>query len=174
MLSTKHIFLIGFMGSGKTTIGRMLSTATNLLFIDLDEAIEREQGKTVSELFNEFGEEKFRELERKALLDCTKKSCSIISTGGGVPCFFDNMEVMKQAGLTIYLKASPTELATRLTGASSTRPLLKGVQQDLFPEHIASMLAKREPFYQLAEQVVETDGLSDEAVLQRCLELVHA
>ena len=173
MLSKKHVFLIGFMGSGKTTIGRMLSTATNLPFIDLDQTIESKQGKTVSAIFNAVGEAAFREMERRALLDCEKETAGIISTGGGIPCYFDNMDVMKQMGITIYLKASPHELAIRLSNTAVSRPLLKGVDYQHLPAHIEAMLSKREPFYLMADQVLETDGLSDEAVLQRCLELIQ-
>ena len=83
------------------------------------------------------------------------------------------MEVMKQMGVTIYLRASINELATRLIDAAATRPLLKDIVSERLPEHIEVMLSKREPLYLMAEHVLETDGLSDEAVLQRCLELLH-
>lgn len=169
MLSTKHVFLIGFMGSGKTTIGRMLSKAANLLFVDLDEAIERAQGKSISVLFSEVGEARFRELEREMLLHYAKGEPCLISTGGGVPCQFDNMEVMNQSGVTIYLKGSPCSLAARLKDAIETRPLLKGVRQEELPAFIESMLSKREAFYLKAEHVLEIDGLTDEAVMERCL-----
>lgn len=172
MLSTKHVFLIGFMGSGKTTIGSLLSKATNRPFVDLDNKIEIEQGKTVSELFAAMGENQFRELERKALLNSAKGSSCIISTGGGAPCFFNNMEVMKEMGITIYLKASANDLATRLKDSATTRPLLKGKGPSDLPTYIESMLSHREPFYLMAEYVVGTDGLTDMAVLQRCLDIV--
>jgi len=162
------------MGSGKTTIGKMLSTATHLPFIDLDEVIEHEQGKTVTLLFDDVGEARFRALEREALLRYANGKPCLISTGGGVPCQFDNMEVMNRSGLTIYLKASPQELAARLKHAAETRPLLKGIGYEQLPAHIESMLSSREPFYRMAEQVVETDGLTDEAVVLRCLDILRA
>ena len=172
MSSTNHVFLIGFMGSGKTTIGRLLSTAISLPFIDLDDVIEHEQGKSVSILFNELGEARFRELEHEVLLNYAKGKPCLISTGGGVPCQFDNMEVMRQNGATIYLKASSHELALRLKDAVETRPLLKGVEYDCLPAYIESMLFTREPYYVKAEYVVETDGLTDEAVLKQCIDIL--
>lgn len=160
------------MGSGKTTIGRMLSKAANLLFVDLDEAIERAQGKSISLLFKEVGEARFRELERDMLVHYAKGEPCLISTGGGVPCHFDNMEVMNQSGVTIYLKGSPHALATRLKDAIEVRPLLKGVEREDLPAHIGSMLSNRETFYLKADHVVEIDELTDKAVLERCLSIL--
>lgn len=161
------------MGSGKTTIGRMLSRSTERPFVDLDQTIECKQGKTISTLFKEVGEPAFRELERQALLDCEQEKPSIISTGGGVPCYFNNMDVMKQLGITIYLKASPNELATRLKPIAATRPLLKDIEYEQLPAHIDVMLSKREPFYLKADHVIETDGLSDTSVMKRCMEIIR-
>ena len=173
MHSIKHVFLIGFMGSGKTTIGRMLSRLTERPFVDLDQTIERKLGKTISTIFNEVGEPTFRELERQALLDCEQEKPSIISTGGGVPCYFNNMDVMKQLGIAIYLKASPTELAKRLKHVATTRPLLKDIEYNQLPAHIEVMLSKREPFYLKADHVIETDGLSDTSVMHCCMEIMR-
>jgi shikimate kinase len=160
------------MGSGKTTIGRMLSRSTKRPFVDLDHTIENQQGKTISTLFEEAGEAAFRELERQTLLDCEHNNPSIISTGGGVPCYFDNMDVMKHSGITIYLKTSPTELAKRLKQVAATRPLLKDIEYAQLPSHIEVMLSKREPFYLKADHVIETDGLSDTSVMQRCMDII--
>lgn len=173
MDANKHIFLIGFMGSGKTTVGRMLSESTDRPFIDLDHLIEDEQGKTIPELFEALGESGFRALERQALRTCERKNPSVVSTGGGLPCFYDSMDVMKHMGATIYLKTSPVELARRLQPEAAKRPLLKGVVLEQLPAHIASMLSKRESFYLQADYVIETDGLSDTAVMQRCLAILR-
>ena len=110
----QRIFLIGYMGAGKTTVGRDLSKILNLSFIDLDHYIEGRYMKTVDQFFKEFGEEKFRNTERRMLEEISSFEDVIISTGGGSPCFFDNMQLMKEAGTTVYLKVSADELAKRL------------------------------------------------------------
>lgn len=163
-----RIFLIGYMGSGKTTIGKLLARKLNYSFVDMDTQIEKKQFKTVSQIFAEKGEEEFRRLEQKCLHEIAEFDKVIIATGGGAPCFFDNMEYMNSHGLTIYLKLSPTELAQRLELiGGNKRPLLanrRGQELGLF---IAEGLAKREPFYNkanysLSGEIVETvDAIYD-------------
>ncbi len=168
-----HVFLIGFMGSGKTTIGKRISSTLDVPFIDLDAIIEKEQGKSIPELFDAVGEASFREIEREALHRYAKGIPCILSTGGGVPCYFDNMEFMFHNGVTIYLKASPLELASRLSAGQESRPLIKNVGRENLPSHIESMLKTREPFYAKATFIVETDGRSDDEVVKHCLDIVH-
>lgn len=149
-----RLFLIGYMGSGKTTIGRIIARRLKLNFVDMDAHIEQNQFKTVSQLFSEFGEERFRQLERKCLLEVSAYENTVISTGGGAPCFFDNMDVMNQAGETIYIKLTPKELGDRLkTTNIRKRPILASYQGDDLEAYIAVNLEKREPFYNQAKHV---------------------
>ncbi|MDD4799660.1 MAG: shikimate kinase, partial [Proteiniphilum sp.] len=120
----ERIFLIGYMGCGKSTLGKRLAQSLSLTFIDLDAHIQNKYRKTISELFAEKGEEQFRMIERQALLEVAAFEDVLISTGGGAPCFFDNMEVMNRAGITIYIQAFPEELAARLRASKTVRPLL--------------------------------------------------
>ena len=108
------IFLIGYMGSGKTTIGRGLARRLGLRFIDMDTEVEQRTGMSVTDYFAARGEEAFRGEEREVLRCLTNEQDAVVATGGGVPCFFDNMEVMNASGLTIYLKMGPEKLAARL------------------------------------------------------------
>ena len=147
-----RIFLIGYMGSGKTTIGRLVAERMNMNFTDMDVLIERKAGKSVSEIFSNLGEDKFRELERNCLLEVAGYEQTIISTGGGAPCFFDNMEIMNSLGDTIYICLTPKQLASRLrTTNLNNRPVLASYQGDDLEKFIASTLQKREIFYNQAK-----------------------
>ena len=149
--SMNRIFLIGYMGSGKTTIGKLLAKKLGYSFIDMDHHIEEKQFKTISQIFKEKGEEEFRRLEQNCLHEVADFENVIISTGGGAPCFFDNMDYMNSHGLTIYLKLTAEELAVRLELVGiSKRPLLAGKSRDELRQFIAEGLQKREPFYEKA------------------------
>lgn len=121
----KRVFLVGYMGAGKTTVGKELAKLAGLSFIDLDFYIEGRYHKAVSQIFAERGEEAFREIERNMLHEVAEFEDVLISTGGGAPCFFDNMEFMNASGTTVYLKVSVEELAKRLELCKHTRPVLK-------------------------------------------------
>ena len=121
----KRVFLVGYMGAGKTTVGKELAKLAGLSFIDLDYYIEGRYHKAVSQIFAERGEEAFREIERNMLHEVAEFEDVLISTGGGAPCFFDNMEFMNASGTTVYLKVSVEELAKRLELCKHTRPVLK-------------------------------------------------
>jgi shikimate kinase len=146
----KKIFLLGYMGSGKTTIGKRLAKKLNMQFIDMDVFIENRYRKTISEIFAGKGETKFREMEKTVLHEVAQFENVVISTGGGTPCFFDNMAVMNESGLTIYLKASVDELAGRLSISKDKRPLVKDKKTEELKTFISGNLEKREPFYQQA------------------------
>ena len=153
----KRIFLIGYMGAGKTTVGKVLSRQLGLSFIDLDHYIEGR--KTVGQLFAEKGEDAFRDIERRMLREVAAFEDVLVSTGGGAPCFFDNMEFMNGAGQTVYLKVSVEELAKRLELCKSTRPILKGRSGDELKAFIAESLEKREPFYSKASIVFDAEEM---------------
>ena len=143
----KRVFLVGYMGAGKTTVGKELAKLAGLSFIDLDFYIEGRYHKAVSQIFAERGEEAFREIERNMLHEVAEFEDVLISTGGGAPCFFDNMEFMNASGTTVYLKVSVEELAKRLELCKHTRPVLKGRSGEELRAFIAESLEKRNPFY---------------------------
>lgn len=149
------IFLIGFMGSGKTTLGRPLASRLGYDFLDLDKVIEEGEGSTVVEIFAAQGEEYFRTLERRYLQDIiVHGGNAVVSTGGGTPCFNGNMELMNTNGITVYLKLSPGMLADRLMAARVCRPLLAGKSPEELLQYIVDTLAVREEHYERANVVV--------------------
>jgi len=160
------IFLVGFMGSGKTTIGRRLAQHIGFEFVDTDCFIEMQQGKTVSEIFAQQGEPAFREMERRILLELQKLDFAVVSTGGGLPCFKDNMNVMRSYGKVVYLKTSPQALTRRLLRSRNDRPLIKGKTENELQQYITEKLAEREPFYNRAHIVVQTENFSMEDLLK--------
>lgn len=151
----KRIYLIGYMGAGKTTVGKALEKRTGLSFVDLDYYIEGRYRQTVSQLFAERGEQAFREIERRMLHEVSTFEDVIISTGGGTPCFFDNMAYMNSCGTTIYLKVPVSELAKRLELCKHTRPVLQGRSGEALSGFIAESLAKRDAFYTQASIVFD-------------------
>lgn len=158
----KRIFLIGFMASGKTTHGRRLAKKYNLEFIDLDIYIENRYHKTVSQIFAEKGEDGFRIIEHNMLQEVAGFEDVVVAAGGGTPCFFDNVDVMNQAGDTVYLKATPETLCSNLKmNGLSKRPLVADKSDDELLEYISSTLAKRVPFYEKAKYTIDSNDLTD-------------
>lgn len=153
----RRIYLIGYMGVGKTTSGRELAKALELDFIDLDLFIQNRYNKTVGQLFEELGESKFREIESKILEEVSAFEDIVISSGGGAPCFFDNMKIMNNSGITIYLRANPELLAERLDTCKAKRPLIKDKSKDELLQFVTESLVKREPYYLQAKIVIETN-----------------
>lgn len=154
-MKMERVFLIGYMGSGKSTIGRYVAKDMGWRFIDMDDYVEQRLGCTISEFFAKHGEEAFRQAEADALKELAKEPRAVIATGGGAPCHFDNMEVMRAAGLTIYIKVEPAELAARLKGAKAKRPIIADKSDEELQGFIADQLARREPFYSKAEMAVD-------------------
>ena len=155
-------FLIGFMGTGKSYWGKLWSEAKGLAFYDLDEAIEKAEGKKIAGIFNENGEEYFRKKEKQMLHSFFEKDNFILSCGGGTPCFFNNMEKMNEQGVTVYLKTDIDELIKRLSAEKEIRPLIKEVKDELLKDFILQKLNEREPFYQKAMYHFNTAYLSVE------------
>ena len=158
-------FLIGFMGSGKTTHGRKLASHLKVDFIDLDEVFEKQNNISISNYFTVFGEEKFREKESELLKNTAYPENAVISTGGGLPCFFDNLDWMKQHGTIIYLKVPPKVIASRLTNAKTERPLLQDKTGEELLQFITQKLAEREPFYLKAQVVANGVGISPQKLV---------
>jgi shikimate kinase len=160
-------FLIGFMGAGKSYWGKQWAKAAAFPYIELDALIEAEMGKPITRIFLEEGEAFFREKESKLL----KQSClgyenCMVATGGGTPCFFDNMDWMNAHGTTVYIKATPQLLAQRLAGEKAQRPLLHQVNDTALEHYIAHKLAEREPFYGQAKIIAEATDLTVESIFQ--------
>ena len=150
-----RIILIGYMGAGKTTIGKALSKELGIIFYDLDWYIENRMRKTVSQIFAERGEEGFRKIEYNMLHEVAEFEEVIISCGGGTPCFFDNMDYLNQQGQVVYLKAEPEVLYKHLLMAKVERPLIKGKSQEELLAFISDQLDLREPFYSKARYTLD-------------------
>ena len=142
-----RIFLIGFMGSGKSVFGKKLSLALKVPFIDLDEKIEKHEKKTVPEIFQKKGENYFRTVEAEVLRKTKRYPDAVIATGGGTSCFLDNMKWMNENGITIYLNAPAGELYHRLLSDRENRPLLSSLSDVALLEFIMGTLSRRESFY---------------------------
>jgi len=149
-----RIFIIGFMGSGKTTQGSRLARKIGYQFIDMDQLIEETAGMTVPEIFREHGEKVFRKWERAILLEQCQVEQFVISTGGGAPCHSDMMDLMNAHGTTIYLEMSPTALRDRLIHSRTERPLVKGKSPAELLDFISTLLKEREQYYNKANLIV--------------------
>ncbi|MFC3196324.1 shikimate kinase [Parapedobacter deserti] len=153
--NSKPVFLVGFMGSGKTTWGRKLAAKTKRPFIDLDDEIVSATGMAITDYFALHGEAAFRELERDKLKSLSLDRHAIVSTGGGTPCYFDNMAWMNQTGTTVYLYLPPKALWDRLMQTDiAARPALRGLSGDELLAYITTKLEERTPYYEQATHQV--------------------
>ena len=150
-----RIILIGYMGAGKTTVGKSLAKELGVPFYDLDWYIESRMRKTVAQIFAEKGEEGFRKIEYNMLHEIAEFEDVIVSCGGGTPCFFDNIDYMNQQGPVIYLKAEPEVLYKHLVMSKNDRPLLHGKSPEQLITFIREQLEKREPFYSKARYTLD-------------------
>ncbi|HOW10648.1 MAG TPA: shikimate kinase [Bacteroidales bacterium] len=155
MQKTDKIYIIGFMGSGKSTTGRKLAGFLKWSFVDLDELIEKKSGMKIRDIFSEKGEEYFRLSEAEALKETESLSDTVIATGGGAPCFGENMKFMLDNGLTIYLKLPPDKLKDRLAKPDGKRPLLEGIDKDNLEQYISAKLGEREKWYSSAKLIID-------------------
>ena len=165
-----RIFLIGYMGAGKTTLGKAFARAMGLTFIDLDWYIEERFHKTIRQLFTERGEDGFRDLEKRMLHEASEFEDVVISVGGGTPCFFDNMEYMNAAGETVFLDVGIKVLFRRLKVAKQQRPLLDGKTDEELMLFIQEALQARLPFYTKAKHVFNGELLEDRHQIQQSVE----
>lgn len=161
-----RIFLIGFMGCGKSTLGRNLAAAFDLTFVDLDTFLEEKYFRTIPQIFAEEGEAAFRNKERKVLEEVSAFDNVIVATGGGAPCFFDNMELMNSSGFCVFLDVSVDSLVNRLIHARTERPLIKGKSPAELREFIELMMQKRRPFYEKANYILSGAEISPEQVME--------
>jgi len=160
------LFFIGFMGCGKTTWGRKLAAHLGYEFMDLDHILEAKAGMSIAEYFSTHGEDAFRKLESSILKETDYPENAVISTGGGLPCFFDNMEWMNAHGQTIYIQLSPKTLGDRLEHAKTPRPVLQGKKGEELVAFIADKLAERESFYNQATYTISGIDLSVEKIAE--------
>ena len=152
-----RIILLGYMGAGKTTIGKALAKELGIMFYDLDWYIESRMRRTVAQICSDGGEEGFREIERNMLHEVAEFEDVVISCGGGTPCFYDNMDYMNAQGDTIYLQASPDVLAGHLRMGKVVRPLIAGKSDEELRQYIIESLKQREPYYTKAHHTLNVD-----------------
>ncbi len=159
------IFLVGFMGCGKSTTGRRLAERLGYAFADTDTLVAERCGKSVAEIFASEGEEFFRRNERKAIEDLPSEGDLVVATGGGAPCHADNMEQMLRKGKAVYLRMSPANLTDRLLHARSVRPKIAGMNPTELLAYVTDTLAERELFYRKAQIVIDCNGVDESYVI---------
>lgn len=168
------VILCGYMASGKTTIAKLLSQATELPYLDLDEVIEKETGKTVAQIFEEDGEIKFRKLEHdtlKGLLGVNEDF--ILGLGGGTPCYANNHEMLQREDvISIYLKTGIEELIKRINAQGKQRPLVNNLQGQELRDFVGAHLFERSYYYHKAKHTVLTDALTPETVVNKIMSLL--
>lgn len=159
------IFLIGFMGCGKSTLGKKLAAKLGYGFIDLDQVFEDQIASSIGEYFAANGEDAFRALESKVLKEYNYPSDCVVATGGGAPCYFDNMEWMNNNGITFYIEMPPIALAKRLEKGKEKRPLLRDMSEEQLIKFIESKLTERDSFYKRAALIVDGINLTPDRAL---------
>jgi shikimate kinase len=164
--STVRYFIIGFKNSGKTTLGRKLARMLNMDFIDLDEYIEENEGRSIPEIYTSVGDETFRTLEWKSLKELVKKDNIVVSTGGGVPCHCNNMNLMEKYGEVIYLNVRDETLVNRLKRAVHDRPIVKGKTEQELRTYIADLRSRCEHHYKRAKYIVDGENINLPALLK--------
>lgn len=168
------VVLLGYMGSGKSVIGKALAKILNYQFLDLDTYIETQEGQTISDIFNNKGEIYFRKKEFQYLQDVLKSnSQTIVALGGGTPCYGVNMQTIKESGTSVYLKASIATLATRLVTEKVQRPLISNIDDEALQEFIGKHLFERNPFYNQAQTTVVVDGKEVDKVVKEIVATLY-
>ncbi|MCF8379100.1 MAG: AAA family ATPase [Bacteroidales bacterium] len=154
------VYLIGYMGSGKSTIGKKLASALNFSFLDLDTEIEQKYHTTIPDIFQRFDETTFRLLENKALKESFNESDTVVATGGGTACFYDNMKLINKHGISVYIKMHPQSLLQRLLKAKKKRPLIDKKTPEEIIGFIEEQILQREVFYQQANIAVKGESIN--------------
>jgi len=158
MAAGKRVYIIGFMGCGKSTAGKKLAATLGWQFIDLDKEIELKAGKAIKDIFSTSGEDFFRALETETLLGLKTNSDTVISTGGGTPCHRRNMDFMISTGLVVYIKMTPGQLKNRLEKSIGGRPLMSKISTAELLKYITDKLSEREEYYLKASIII--DGIN--------------
>ncbi len=167
MVSSKPVVLLGFMGSGKSTLGKQLAALLGWDFIDLDRFIETLENRTIPEIFSQDGEAAFRRSESFALQKVLSYKNKVIAIGGGAPCQPENLKLIKEKSLSVYLKISKAQLSIRLAYSNTPRPLLNGKSESETQTFITDLLSARESHYSQADIIIESDSISAEMILSR-------
>ena len=163
-----RLYLIGYMASGKSTIGRKIAKRTELPFFDTDKMVEEAEGATVADIITYAGEEYFRESEHRALEQTAEVENAIISTGGGVPMWGDNQAWISEHGMSVYLKRTPEQILSRLSPhGRQKRPKFRGKSDEELLRFMHEHLAEREPIYEKADMVIDCDEVSDEDIVEK-------
>lgn len=168
------VFLVGYMGCGKSTVGRRLARSLGYRYVDMDIEIERRAGMSINRIFEICGEEEFRAMERELLAELAALDDDVVvSTGGGVPCRGDNMEIMNNAGITVYLKMSPDKLLSRLAGGKDKRPIIRDMDDTKLLEFIVRNLEQRESYYNRASMTIDCNGVRDSYITEHVERLLQ-
>ena len=162
-----RIYLIGYMGCGKTTLGRKLASRLGVSFIDMDSYIQNRYFKTVTDIFKDEGEEGFRRKENTCLIEISEMENVVVSTGGGTPCFYDNIDLMNHTGISIFLDVKPEILAARLNNSHTARPLIQQKKGEELIIHINNMLQERLPYYNKASFRFAGDNITVDEIMQK-------
>lgn len=165
------VSLVGYMASGKSTIGRFLAERRGVQFVDLDQLIAEKVKMEVDEFIRTKGELAFRKEERVALLEVLDSNVEVLSCGGGTPCYYDNMDELLHSSFVVYLQANIPTLVNRIQEARESRPLIDGVNNSDLKEFVAKHVFDRRPFYERAHHIVFTDGKSPEQI---SIEIIEA
>lgn len=153
----KRVILVGFMGCGKSSLGKKLANRLDISFLDSDEQIEKISQKSIGEIFGTLGESRFREIEKDYILSLDPNNEFVLATGGGLPCYEKNMHRLNELGVTFYLERSPKELVHRLLHAKTKRPLIDGLSNGELLSYIEDKLSEREEYYRQAAFVLSRE-----------------
>jgi shikimate kinase len=164
MTITRRVYVIGFMGSGKSTVSKKLASFLGWQIIDLDKEIELKEGRSIKDIFSSSGEEHFRKLEAETLFNLKTSADTIISTGGGTPCYGNNMDFMIRTGIVVYLRMTPSQLKRRLEGKAASRPLIRDISKARLLQYITTKLSEREKYYLRASIIVDSLDLDIKAL----------
>ena len=165
-----RLYLIGYMGCGKSTVGRKIARFAHLDFVDTDSRIEQREGASVADIITYQGEDYFRSVEHSVLVDTASEEDVVVSTGGGLPMWGDNMAQIKSLGLSVYLRRSPQNIMSRLSPyGRAKRPKFRGLNDEQLLAFMTTHMAEREPVYSQADVVIDCDAMSDDAVIDLIL-----
>jgi shikimate kinase len=162
---TMRIYLLGFMGCGKSSLGKRLASRLDYDFYDIDHGLEEKKGMKVPEIFSTFGEETFRKWESEVLKETANMDNVVIATGGGTPCHFDNMDFILKHGISVYLRMDVASLANRLENSRKIRPLVARLSGKALLEEIENRLTEREPYYMRANCIVKGESVKSKHII---------